>query len=326
MACYNPTNAAILKVGNKMKVVFPNQALYLEHAHTEAFWKIAKHVSIPCGKCIGCKLSDAKEWASRCMLEASMNVFNEMLTLTYNDENLPHSIDKRTGEVVETLRRKDYTDFIKRLRIYWKRHNLPGTIKEKYCGEYGDTSGRPHYHAILFDFFVPDKVYHGKNENGYEIYTSKIIEEIWGKGFITLNEVNYETCAYVSRYVMKKAKIVDKNFYLDQGKEPEFTGQSLRPGIASGYYDLKKNTIYETDEIFLPSQNGVKAFTPPRYFDKKYQQENPQKMEKIKNERIDKADLAGDMELIKTDLINPEYIKLKKETKENQIRSLRRNL
>lgn len=323
MACYKPQLAAILKIKEKRKIVFLNSPEALKYRKTiEAEKNI---ITIGCGKCEGCKLSDAKEWAARCMLESQFHEHNETLTLTYNDKNLPHGINKTTGEIIPTLVRKDYEDFIKRLRIYWQRHGLP-PFKEKYCGEYGDISNRPHYHAILFGLEVPDKVYHGKNENGYDMYTSKTIEKIWGKGFITLNEVNYETCAYVSRYVMKKAKIKSKDWYLNQGIEPEFTGQSNRPGIARGYYDLFKDKIYKTDEIFLNTAKGVQKVTPCRYFDKIRALEAPEQMAAIKEARILKASIKEDNELNQTDLNWREYLKVKEENKLRQIKQLKRAL
>lgn len=56
------------------------------------------------------------------------------VTFTYNEENLPPN---------RSLRRKDMTDYWKRLR-----KSLEGTgkkIKYYMCGEYGDQFERPHY-------------------------------------------------------------------------------------------------------------------------------------------------------------------------------------
>lgn len=58
------------------------------------------------------------------------------LTLTYDDEHLPI-----TGSLVK----KDLQNFWKRLR---KDYEKP--IRYYACGEYGDNTMRPHYHAIVF--------------------------------------------------------------------------------------------------------------------------------------------------------------------------------
>ena len=59
------------------------------------------------------------------------------LTLTYNDDNLPSDVG---------LHKDDLQRFFKRLR------KALDTKKIRYfaCGEYGDTTSRPHYHAIVF--------------------------------------------------------------------------------------------------------------------------------------------------------------------------------
>ena len=37
---------------------------------------------------VGCRLERSRQWAVRCMHEASLYDFNSFVTLTYNDENL----------------------------------------------------------------------------------------------------------------------------------------------------------------------------------------------------------------------------------------------
>jgi hypothetical protein len=62
---------------------------------------------------------------------------NVFLTLTYDDEHLP---------IGGSLYKRDLQNFFKRLR-----KNLKGRkIKYYACGEYGETTFRPHYHAIIF--------------------------------------------------------------------------------------------------------------------------------------------------------------------------------
>ena len=46
-------------------------------------------MSIPCGQCIGCRLERSRQWAIRCVHEASLHKHNCFITLTYNDANLP---------------------------------------------------------------------------------------------------------------------------------------------------------------------------------------------------------------------------------------------
>ena len=53
----------------------------------------------------------SRQWAVRCMHEASMHMFNLFVTLTYDDNHLPE---------YNSLNYKHFQDFMKRLR---KAHN-----------------------------------------------------------------------------------------------------------------------------------------------------------------------------------------------------------
>jgi len=44
---------------------------------------------VPCGQCIGCRLSMSRMWAIRIMCEAQMHVDKSYVTLTYDNDHLP---------------------------------------------------------------------------------------------------------------------------------------------------------------------------------------------------------------------------------------------
>ena len=126
---------------------------------------------IPCGKCIGCRLDKANDWATRCTAEAKQWKTNCFITLTYNDEKIPKN---------NSLRKKDLKDFWKRLRYYHKgieKRYWKG--KEEYpiryfsCGEYGGQTGRPHYHAGIFNWKPTDLKLYKTNIQGDKLYTSE---------------------------------------------------------------------------------------------------------------------------------------------------------
>ena len=125
---------------------------------------IRDYQEIPCCKCQSCRLDYSKEWMQRCMLEQKQWSFNEMLTLTYNDENLPkkQGANLNTGEMqlVPTLEKEDVQKFLKNLRRYWQYHYKEDNIRFYMCGEYGDQKGRPHYHLLMFNFQVHDKEFY----------------------------------------------------------------------------------------------------------------------------------------------------------------------
>src|ERR1041384_105602 len=89
---------------------------------------------LPCGQCRGCRAAYHREWSARCVHEACMHEVNSFVTLTYDDEHLPvgGSLDLEAVPVlIRALRKRG-----KKVRYF-------------YCGEYGERSGRPHYHALL---------------------------------------------------------------------------------------------------------------------------------------------------------------------------------
>ena len=147
-------------------------------------------MQLACGQCRGCRIDRSKEWAARCVHESLMHQENSFVTLTYDDEHLPRdgSLDKRHFQL-----------FMKRLR----KHFNEKTIRFFHCGEYGDKLGRPHYHACLFGIDFGDRIPHSVT-NDVVTYTSETLTRIWGKGFTTCGEMNYQTAAYTARYIMKK--------------------------------------------------------------------------------------------------------------------------
>ena len=263
---------------------------------------------IPCGKCIECRLKYAKTWATRCMLEAREYEHNEMLTLTYDEEHVPTNtgIDVKTGEIkqVQTLVKKDVQDFLKRLR-----KAIKSPIRYFMCGEYGSQNGRPHYHLIMYNLNVEDKQRQGINKKGHETFTSATIEKIWGKGRIDLQPVTYESCEYVARYVLKKQKGAEaKETYSDRGQIPEYTCMSRKPGIAYKYYERKKETINETQKIWLQTKKTLKAVAPPRYFDKLLEKEDFEKLQEIKQKRKELAMFKEREQRIETPLSREEIL------------------
>ena len=123
------------------------------------------------------------------MHEASMHRSNCFLTLTYKEEPPGGSLNLY-----------DITTFLKRLR----RAIEPNTIRFYQVGEYGTRFGRPHHHVCLFGYDFPDKWLHSKSGD-CKLYRSDELERLWPHGFSTIGELNYQTAAYVARYVTKKS-------------------------------------------------------------------------------------------------------------------------
>lgn len=338
MACYHPLIAwARPSLDGKKEIAFCNSEWDKDK---KAIWRDGKYygerLELPCGQCVGCRLAYARNWAVRCVLEAQQYEYNYFVTLTYNDENLPctahYRFDKETGEVTEEfeshpLQPDDLTKFMKDLRRYYSYHYNHEGIRFFACGEYGDKKGRPHYHLILFNCPIPDLQDDHRNALGNMITRSPSIEKIWGKGLVGIGEVNFQSASYTARYMMKKHKGRDSQYYEQNGLVPEFNRVSRRPGLAKTYYDENRDKIYRYDEIIITGGDGkALKVKPPGYYDRLYDIDYPDTMEKIKEKRRAIATANRELELEQTSLDNWENLAVKEGNKLLKIKSLVRPL
>ena len=292
-------------------------------------------LKLPCGQCIGCRLEYSRQWAMRCALEAKQYKHNYFVTLTYDDAFVPlndHAVcDKETGEVTEvttsmTLLPSHLKEFVKRLRSRFRdQYDFIG-IRFFACGEYGPLNMRPHYHLILFNCPLPDLVL-DHYANGYTYYSSALLESVWKKGFVLVTDFSFDTAAYVARYMLKKHKGFDADFYEKNGIYPEFTRSSRRPGIGKEYLDENQDKIYNYDEIVISGGYGTPIrCKPPKYYDRLFDVDHPEEMASIKEARQSTAVNSMNIQLSKTDLTEQEYLQVKENNKTLSIKSLERSL
>lgn len=255
MPCFNPLQGWRSKIPNesgKRSIVFDRKSGYEDLP-----------VTLPCGRCIGCRLEYSRKWAVRLMHESMCHDDNHYLTLTYDDEHLPPDF---------SLQLEDFQLFMKRLR---KKHGTK--IRYFHCGEYGDENNRPHYHAIIFNFKIDDKVYHKKLDNGHKLYTSPSVSALWANGHVYIGAVSFDSCAYVARYVTKKIT-GDPAADHYQGRKPEYCTMSRNPGIGKLFYEKFKTDIYPNDFVIM---NGHRVNVPKAY-DEYLEREEPETYLKIK--------------------------------------------
>lgn len=260
MPCYHPIDAFYTASG---EVVF-----YESRRHD-----IVRNITLPCGQCWGCRLERSRQWAMRCMHEASLYKENSFITLTYDDEHLPAD---------GSLNHQTWQDFMKRLRERLRAKGIK--VRFYMAGEYGETKGRPHYHACIFGYGFPDKTYWCRSPTGNRLYRSKELESTWQLGNSLIGEVTFESAAYVARYVMKKVTgDMAEDHY--KGRKPEYNKMSLKPGIGSGWYDKFKSDVYPNDYVVV---NGKKT-KPPKFYDRKFQKENPFDFDTLQFQRESRA-------------------------------------
>lgn len=286
-----------------------------------------RELKVPCGKCIGCLLDKANDWATRAYAESTLWKNNCFITLTYNDENLPKNA---------SLMKKDLQDFWKRLRYYFKGEEYwenPRTKKYEnpiryiVAGEYGPKTNRPHYHALVFNFKPKDLKYYKTNHNKDLLYTSKTIEKIWGKGFVIIGECTYQSACYVSRYVMKKR--FQQTAVADM-KEKEFIETSRNGGIGLVYWLKNKAKILTNQGILLKTKDKVQLKKIPKYFMRKWKDEtpiyeNPENFYKYKYNQMKQGKENWNKILKNTSQTESDYIKTLGEILKEKAKILRRD-
>lgn len=195
-------------------------------------------VDIPCGNCFGCKMDFAKNWTTRAVLEMQDHKYNYFVTLTFDDEHRPDAISKRD------------------LQLFFKRLRRSGVDFRYFaCGEYGETTNRPHYHMILF----MDSPLH-LDPIGINAFHSEEISDAWSFGLHSVSFAEPGCVAYVAGYVVKKQK--DPRIYPD-GEAP-FILMSRRPGLGRHYFD--DHDLLSTCKVYGSFGGKVTSRALPRYF------------------------------------------------------------
>nr|QJB19812.1 MAG: replication initiator protein [Microvirus sp.] len=271
MSCYRPLQA--YRSFNKKT---ENGKAYITFNPTDAGFHYEK-VFLPCGQCIGCRIDRSRQWALRCVHEASLHSDNCFITLTFDDAHL---------NVSGSLIKSDFQNFMKRLRFKFRDVR----IRFFHCGEYGSQLSRPHHHAALFGFDFPDKVLWSVRD-GIKLFRSAILEELWPYGFSTVGGLSYESAAYIARYCTKKVNgeksrlhycTVDDETGEMTELEPEYITMSRRPGIARDWIEEHIDDVYPKDFV---THKGRK-YRPPKYYDKIYDVKYPDSFLKIKKIRL----------------------------------------
>lgn len=298
MACYNPRPVFLVKnvSTGRNRIVFPSRKV-VKPSDAIVDWseEDVSDMALPCTHCAGCKLEYARQWSLKCMHEASFHSNNCFITLTYSDQYLPNygSLDK-----------SHFPKFIKALRERLRRVGLPN-IKFFHCGEYGDKLGRPHYHALIFGYDFPDKVFRS-SRRGNDYYESPMLNELWGKGKCIIGNVTLQSAGYVARYAVKKRYgHTAKNYY---GKKvPEYAYGSN--GIGRRWIEQNWREVYAYDRIvMLNHKNKPVIHKPPRYYDDYLKVVDPVLYAKVKSDRISCAES-------KINDNTPERLKAKEECK-----------
>lgn len=149
---------------------------------------------VPCGKCYYCLQNYRNMWITRLKAENLHATDGLFVTLTYDDQHLPVEayVDTYTGEVLykQYPNKKGFQKFLKRLR-----KNFP--FRYFAVPEYGDSTGRVHWHVLFFFDFLVD------------IHTYDVIDNTWQDGsIIYYGTIEDASIVYVTKYVLKDTSIL----------------------------------------------------------------------------------------------------------------------
>lgn len=198
-------------------------------------------IPVPCGKCPICKARRVNQWVFRLMQEEKVSISAHFVTLTYDTRYVPIS-----NNGFMTLRKKDFQDYMKRLRKLTD-------VKLKYyaVGEYGSQNKRPHFHAIIFG--VTDE---------------KLFADAWGIngeqfGGIFVGKVTTDSVAYTMKYIDKPSTLVKK--YSRDDRSPEFSLMSKGLGAS---YITDATRKYHKDDLTRNYVNKLSGHRVPmpRYY------------------------------------------------------------
>ena len=241
-------------------------------------------VTVPCGRCMECRLKKKREWALRCLHESSLHEENSWLTLTYDDEHMPSRWQ---------LRKSDLSEFIKRLRSREAYDATKAGRRERRfkffgCGEYGGKFDRPHYHLLLFGYHFRDSEFFTV-QNGFRVFKSELCDEVWSRGICDLGEVTFDGMAYLAKYVTKRDR-KEEEALKSCGYEPEFLlmsrGGRYSRGIGYEWWKQYGEEALANDSVILKGREVAQ----PRYYDELNEVQEPEKVAKVKARRKARCD------------------------------------
>jgi hypothetical protein len=198
--------------------------------------------AFPCGKCLPCRNRMRNIWTHRIILESQLHSDSAFVTLTYADDTMPADMSLQPAHLRDFLKRlRSHTDYHTRKQLsslkLGKAVIEDEVVKRRIrffaCGEYGDESARPHYHAVLFGFKTclrGGSVYFAGSTKCCS--QCDLIRGLWGFGNVWLGNLTGASAAYTVGYIVKN--MMHRHDPRLKGREPEFSRKSLKPGLGFG--------------------------------------------------------------------------------------------
>lgn len=210
-------------------------------------------IPLPCGKCLGCRADQSRDWGIRCYHESMMTDHSCFITLTYADENLPSDGRINPREI------KRFNDNL--------RYRIGHSPRFFACGEYGDVTRRPHYHYLCFGehFKGADIVLSSRGD-----YTSPLLVDAWEKGQVHVTHVTQEACMYVAGYTQKKV-----------GDPDTFSTKSVRPPLGYSFAESYLDDLRRLGKVRI----GNREWPIPKV----YFQWFPEELQEVKEKHLEEV-------------------------------------
>lgn len=285
MACACPMMSAPIPgqrtALNKQKYKFLGAALSWSKALPKDF-KV-----LPCRQCVQCRLRKSSEWATRLMHEKKFHSNAMFLTLTYSDDKVP-----KYGSILRSHMQAFFKDLRRRIDYHYEAEK----IKFYYVGEYGNKTGRPHYHAILFG--GPGALYSSGvaaevSRSGSPQFVSGDLDAVWKHGLHRWSEVSFESAAYVARYALKKVA----GTFEGPGLVREFAGVSR--GLGRSWIESNGMDVWFGDSVHIPGRGDVAV---PEYYLRCLERSDPVLFSYVKEKRAEEAQVSLDRDEFLRDL------------------------
>lgn len=196
---------------NPREIINPHYSKRREKGRAAlAAWRLAHHpdlypddykILIPCGKCLGCLRDLARSWRVRLLHEYLYGSHRSALFITLTIDELNYEKFQKSNFVTTAFR-----SFIDRLRYYVKGRKSP---KRFFVSELGETTGRLHFHGIIFDHPEIDTF---------------VLRRCWPYGFISCKPVcSARQLTYITKYITKPVAEFHRPYVF------------ASPGLGAGY-------------------------------------------------------------------------------------------
>lgn len=187
---------------------------------------------VPCAKCLPCRMNASRDLAVRLYHEVQNSERACVATMTLDDDHLVDSIEDiwaMVPAVKERCRRRGINP-----RSFWLL-------------EYGGRFGRPHAHTIWFHEDFRNGGMYAMNGT---FYGSELMDEIWGKGFVHIDQISPAACRYVCGHNQGKLLVNPKR---DDGSLAFHIVPAARPAVGMTFARTFSQDFISTNSAVVAS-------------------------------------------------------------------------